>query len=180
MFKGITTRQERHLFRWFGFADLNVGKRRAHWQEQSAWYISPQSHQNHFRANNNRFIFYIKAVSDRVNTVNKLEPGICWNSSRLVKVDNIKIRWQFDPKRFWWSRQILQTRYGLLSLKIIGNLRFSWNILDKRLSSVSPLNSLLNFSRWYVFLLETCQPEIGRKYGLALFLQVQKIVQIIV
>ena len=62
--------------------------------------LSTNATETIFRTNHDRLIFYIKAVPDRVNTVNKLERIFVENSSRLVKVDNIKIRWQFDPKRF--------------------------------------------------------------------------------
>ncbi len=51
------------------------------------------------------------------------------------------------------------------------NLRFSWNVLTREIKLRQSFESrLLNFfSRWHVFLLETCQLKIGKKVRLGSF-----------
>ena len=55
--------------------------------------LSTDTTETIFRTDNYGLIFYIEAVSDRVNAVDKLERILVENSCRLVKVNNIKIWW---------------------------------------------------------------------------------------
>ena len=52
------------------------------------------------RTDDQGFILDVETISERINAVDKLERGLVKDRCSLVEMNDIKIRWQLDPKRF--------------------------------------------------------------------------------
>ena len=100
MFKGITTSQDApspyNLNFWIQtlVKGMDIG--------QSRWFdvFATNPTKAVLRTDHNGFILDVKAISNRIDAIDKLERVFVKDRCCLVKMNDIKIRWQLDAKRF--------------------------------------------------------------------------------
>ena len=79
------------------FLDSDVGKSMD--IGKSRWFdvFSTNPTKAVLRTNHHRLILDVEAISDRIDAVDKLERVFVKDRCRLIKMNDIKIRWQLDP-----------------------------------------------------------------------------------